>query len=326
MNEFRKTGTGRQLWRFYRGINGRILLVCLIISGFIWLLRNLSKEFESHVPMQVELSTLPANCIWLRTQAHNLDVEIESFGFSLLGSGITRKENTIELDFASYTCRDGMVSLPTSRLRGQIARLLGREQAILSIYPDTLRFEFSEAITKEINVKVPFIAQLKEGSFLDKPPKAIPNKIKVTGPASILDTMTALTTETIKLSGSFKDTLSAKLTTHPLIEGLNRTVGVVYSTDEYSEKSFRVPIQLPQVNGFKGLRLFPDSVILTCLAGTKQLGTMTADSFRVEIAEDDLPRVGEAQKLNLSVTRFPIDVSEVQLRPGRIEYLILKTR
>lgn len=326
MDRLKKTGAGRQLWRFYRGINGRILLVCLIISGFIWLLRNLSKEFESHVPIQVELRTLPEDCIWLRTQPHELEVEIESFGFSLLGSGMMQQENTIELDFASYTCRDGIVSLPTSRLRGQITRLLGREQAILSIYPDTLRFEFSEAVTREIKVEVPFTAQLKDGSFLDTPPTAIPNKIKVTGPASILDTMIALTTESIQLKGPFKDTLSTKLTAHPLIEGTDRSVRVVYSTDEYSEKSFRVPIQLPQVNGFRGLRLFPDSVTLTCLAGTKQLGAMTAESFRVEIAEDDLPRIGEAKKLNLSVTRLPEDVSEVQLRPGRIEYLILKSR
>jgi hypothetical protein len=326
MNKPLKSGARRQLWRFYRRINGRILLVCLLISGFIWLLRNLSKEFESRIPIQVTLSTLPSDCIWMQSKPLSMEVEVETFGFSLLGSGFLQDDKVLELDFATYPCKNGYVNIPTSQIRGQVIRLIGREQAILGFYPDTLRFEFNSAKTKMLPIKISYTSKLSDGSFLEDEPRSFPSEIVVSGPESMLDTMQFVYSESMAISGQFKDTLTAKLLKHPLLTMPFESAKVVYSMDDLSEKNFRVAVKKPDLKGFQGLRLFPDSVTLTCFAGSRLLEQTNAADFVVEVAPEDLKLIGEAEKLNLAVTRIPEGISEVKLRPGRIEYLILKRR
>jgi YbbR domain-containing protein len=160
--------------------------------------------------------------------------------------------------------------------------------------------------------------------MLNGTPYADPDTLEVTGPSFIIDTLTSIETEPLKLR-NLSDTAERKVQ----LKKINRTtvnlkkIRVIIPVDEFTESEYTVPIRLENVPDTVSLKTFPKTVRIKYQVTLHNFEKVHEDMFRAWI---DYETIDPELTTKLLVRRdsLPPYIQNVSVIPRTVEYLIEK--
>ncbi|MBU3809211.1 MAG: YbbR-like domain-containing protein [Candidatus Phocaeicola faecipullorum] len=298
-----------------------IFLFFVAISFGFWMLQTLDGNFETEFTIPLRLKDVPKNVVITSDLQDEVRVKVEDRGTVLLNYMLGRSFLPISINFSDYENSSSRVVLPYEDLRKRVSSQLNSTTKLLSVYPDSIGFVYSQGKFKKVPVSVS--GKITPGiQYYISDIKLSPDSVIVYAPAEVLKTVqTAYTmpldcedlTENTSLRTSLKKIDGAKY--DPSF------CDVSVSVDMYSEKTVEVPVVGIGFPANKTLRTFPSKVKVTFKVGLSGYSSVNADDFFIGVKYSDLLKTSK-DNIDLVVTTTNPNVSNIRVVPSSVDYLI----
>lgn len=298
-----------------------IFLFFVAISFGFWMLQTLDGNFETEFTIPLRLKDVPKDVVITSDLQDEVRVKVEDRGTVLLNYMLGRSFLPISINFSDYENSSSRVVLPYEDLRKRVSSQLNSTTKLLSVYPDSIGFVYSQGKFKKVPVSVS--GKITPGiQYYISDIKLSPDSVIVYAPAEVLKTVqTAYTmpldcedlTENTSLRTSLKKIYGAKY--DPSF------CDVSVSVDMYSEKTVEVTVVGIGFPANKTLRTFPSKVKVTFKVGLSGYSSVNADDFFIGVKYSDLLKTSK-DNIDLVVTTTNPNVSNIRVVPSSVDYLI----
>ncbi|MCE2496001.1 MAG: YbbR-like domain-containing protein [Flavobacteriales bacterium] len=306
-----------------------IFIFGLALSSVFWLLSKLSRTYIATVELPVRYENLAEDRIWTLGDAPRIILEVEGYGFDLIGYRYRNRDNLV-LDFDRIDLRQRhndsqRAFVQLSELRKTISDRLSGSVNVLSVYPDTLFFPFALRADKPLPVSIQHSIGFKTGFGATGDIVVDPPLVKVSGRQALMDTLRFASTELWKVD-NVSDTLRATLSLDRLdctLRFAPSQVEVMLPVEEFTEVEYSIPISVIGLPDSLGLRLFPSTVKAICRVPLSRFEELSSDDFTA-IVEFEQVKSTTGDRVRPNWTLVPDAAQLVRTDPERVEFLILK--
>lgn len=298
-------------------------LVFLLISAALWFLIKLTKDYSTQTVFTVTYTEVPVNK-WITTPEQQVKLSFVADGFATLRHNLVREQRRlveIPLDEVSYRLEGGFTySYSSQYVAERVASWLGVPASSVTVNDDKLYFNMEDLQSKEVAVKVPLDVKTQRQYNVYGQPLVVPATVTVYGPKNLLDTMTAVYTETLHAANVSEDVTQTVAINYydGAVRAEEQTVEVVVKVEQYTEINLEVPVK---VTDSLNLRFFPETVKVKCMVPIKDYANITGASFRAIADTAQLHRLQPV--LDVRLVQVPEHVQVVKTEPDQVEYLII---
>ena len=309
-----------------------VFLFCLSLSIFFWILNALSKNFTTDAVFNVTYINQPKSKVVLNELPNQLTIKIKGLGFDLMAYKLRLRSSSIKVDLSKLKGFNNQLqstTLASSSFYSNVSSQLGDQIEIKNIYPDSIQFLFDEKVEKTVkiipNTKLSFEKQFQLfGKILVKPIIT-----KVSGPASVVDTLTSIYTEILLLKNLSETTteivtfspeyVHKKLTFNP------SKVIMHIPVEKFTESSVMVKVKPINVPDSIEIKAIPNEIELKFSLPLSKMASLPSTNF---IAEIDYNQINDNfnHKLQVELMDYPDYIQPLNLNPGKVEYILKKRR
>ena len=307
-------------------------LVFILIAVAIWYLNALNKDFSADLKFAVKYTDLPEDKVLANMPPEYLILTINAQGYTLLQYRFGLIFNPISLEASFQTLRkknnstQGEYYLSTQVVFDRIAAQLPSVVHLRQVTPDTLKFLFTETIRKDIPVK-PALQLQFEKDFLPKGEMLIdPQKVTVTGPKTLIDTMQYVYTR-IKVFKRLKETLRISIDLLPINQlrySVNE-VNIVQVIERNTEATIVVSIEPVNLPDGLTMKVFPGMVTVNCMVPVADYEKLQPHMFRAVVDYTSIMDAKDNQtKAKVAILRAPDYVTDIRFYPKNVDFIIEK--
>ncbi len=307
-------------------------LVMVVIALTFWFVNQIGSNITTEMDFKVEYYGLPNNSMLVPGVTTDvLKITLSARGADLLthrGEYSPIRIDLSKLDIRTFPESDSSLKFVTDDdIRAQVETQMPAGYKFLSLSPDTIKLDFG--ILR--NVKVPVILDqditFEQQYRLAGTPTLQPDSITIGGPAIIVDTITAIHTETLTLNRLSESTVQKVRLAIP--EGVNcplTSTDATINVEKFTEHSIEVPIRTVNVPDTVTLRIFSQKAIIRFNIGWNNYNKVSQDMFAAEIDYKDLLGISRPQFLTVRIAKKPdnMGVTNISISPETVEYLIEK--
>ena len=298
-----------------------IFLFFVAISFGFWMLQTLDGNFETEFTIPLRLKDVPKDVVITSDLQDEVRVKVEDRGTVLLNYMLGRSFLPISINFSDYENSSSRVVLPYEDLRKRVSSQLNSTTKLLSVYPDSIGFVYSQGKFKKVPVSVS--GKITSGiQYYISDIKLSPDSVIVYAPAEVLKTVQTAYTMPLDCEDLTENT--------SLRTSLKKIDGTKYDpsfcdvsvfVDMYSEKTVEVPVVGIGFPANKTLRTFPSKVKVTFKVGLSGYSSVNADDFFIGVKYSDLLKTSK-DNIDLVVTTTNPNVSNIRVVPSSVDYLI----
>lgn len=290
----------------------------------------MSDEYVAEISIPIKYQNLPADKI-LNNVDDEIDVRFRGNGGDIFWLKYFSAQDELAINIQKLDLKKSRYFdkyyILTDQFRNQIANRFDFDHSLLSFGPDTIYLNFESIISKTLEVYPNIEISCKEqyqiyDSLLFNPPK-----VMVSGPESIIDTLTNIYTEWISLKDLDKNT-SINIALHLPVQDEK----VSYSAEEvelfipveaYTESSIELSIYSKSNEDGITIKTFPEKVTLTYMVAMKDYNRVTSDMFSVTVSYDP-EKDKEKHFLRVQVDENPAYINISRIHPDKVEFIIQK--
>lgn len=309
--------------------NLTVFFICLLLATLFWFLNAFTKNYDTLLTVPLKYVNLPKDKAVINQLPRNIGIEVSTYGFYLLTHKISEKQDTIEISGELIQERTGAFPRHYIRTRSLLDRFteqLGTGVRVKNILTDTIYFEFDRLLTKKVPVKPNVYYTFEKQFLLDGQVSVKPSMVKITGPATMVDTVKFLFTE----RGEFlnlKESVSAEqgfqLPNETSIRVVPEKVTVKIPVNKFTESTVTVPLHIENVPSKLSVKTFPNQVTITFLVSFSQYEKVSSDLFIATVDYSEAVK-DKKSKLKVKVSKFPDFVNLVKVFPEKVEYIVKK--
>ncbi len=306
--------------------NSLVFLVFLFFSALFWLVIALDESQESTFSLDVELVDVPEDVEIITPIEQKVQVVVRDKGMAILNYW-RHRDRTVYVPFKQCvgSMWEGKATFSTANIQKTVQDALLTSSKLQRLTPDSLSFWFSRGQTRQVPVKVEGKVQVQNDYYL-LDVGAQPATVTAHAPQQILDTLSAIYTQPVEMTGLTKN--STETVDLQPIEGVmleQPEVDVTATVDVYMENTITVPILTSNFPADKVLRIFPSSdVKVTYTVGYANSKQVADTSFVILLTYEQilgLQQQGKT-KIPLSLREEPALVTNVRIEPQEVDYLI----
>lgn len=322
-------GISRQLRQKYL-----VFLFFVALSSLAWFIRALSDNYVADLKYPVKYTNLPPNRILSKAPPDKLILRVSSDGYTILSNIIKPKRplryNVNAFSLYSLSFDSTSVYTLTNSAKDRLTVELNKKSKniqILDIDPDTLFFNFSRVKKKSVPLAIrikPAENLFQRQYMFNGNPFAIPDSIEVTGPSSLVDTLSKVYTRVLVINN-----LSDTVTKNVNLEKINRLdfrekkVKVVIPVDEFTESDVVVPIKHLNVPDTLILKTFPKSITIKYLVTLSNYDKVNGQLFSAYVDFNSIDMEVDS-KMKIVIDSLPSFIHNVKLSQRNVEFLIEK--
>lgn len=302
-------------------------MVCVALASFFWLLNALTKTYTTGIDLPVRYQNLPQDEILLSTLPKKTKVEVESFGFNLLAYRFSYIGDSVFLDVAnskkSRRELNHVYGIPTAPALGALMNELPSEIKLKRMLMDTIYFETQKRGEKFLRVVPQLDLSYDQQHILEDDITVKPERVKVSGAISLLDTVLELRLKPLQLSGLNND-ISLEIEFEAL-EGLtiHADKAIVYiPVDQMTEKEVEIPITVLNLPDSMNIRLFPNKIRAKVQTPVSRYNEFTSNDFSFTVDYNDLLEANGV--LYPKEERKPRYCRISAFEPKRVEFVVEK--
>lgn len=304
-----------------------IFLIFLLISGILWLLNALSKEYITEIDIPVQFTGTPRELRPHTPLPKNLTVHAKGKGFTLL-SHKSSMQGTFKYDIKPYFIghkgeSDVSIKIITELVKKQIEQYYGSSLSLIEIYPKTIDATFSRIIYKKVAVK--FQGQLIfSPQFWQKGITTLtPDSIEIGGPEHVMDTVTTVQTQFKSIDKINSNiTIKTMLDDKGVFEIPATEIEVHVVAEKFTEATAKLPIRVLNSPEKNNILLFPDHITVKYHIAIDDYEHIKKTDF-LPIVDYNLMQINKGkEKIKVELIEYPDNARNIAIIPREVRYLI----
>lgn len=199
--ETKKSGA-RNLWTRLKKSgavhDSMVFLVFVAIASVFWLILALNDSAQRDFTVRLQVDNVPDSVVFITDPPASFHVAVRDQGSKLFrAAGLSMP--VVKVNFRDYA-DNGLLRLSHSDMNAVLKATFGKSAAILSTSLDSLRISYTGSKGKPVKVVFNGRFDAAPGSVVSGRPVCVPARATVYGPAELLDTLTQVETEWLKVS------------------------------------------------------------------------------------------------------------------------------
>jgi hypothetical protein len=304
-----------------------IFFLCLVIASLFWLLIKLSGVYTVTYVFNVDYNHEPVQKRMTSQVDSTLTVNVTARGFALVEMGFGNKHIPLSIDLRNYQLihdKGTSYYIYTQELRESLATRLNVDEGNIVLSENRLGFVLEDLSSKRVPVVARYTIHYKEqfGPYMEA--RVVPDTVEVFGPASSIDTLSAVYTRKMVLNDVDSDIQVSLDLANNHREQFNYGVNKVtlnIDVERFTESSVVVPVN-QDINSVT-IKTFPSTVKIYYKVAQKDFNKIQPIQFNL-VFDSKGVKLNEATKLHLLLDKQPQNISNVRLEPADVEFLIVK--
>jgi hypothetical protein len=300
--------------------------IFLFISFSFWFLSMLSKTHETTLSIPVYYKNYPADLIEINSPIDFIEARVKAPGFAIIFYSLfSSKDLTLDYEVAnSKPLKNGknLFWILNSK-REKVSNILGASMEILTLSPERLVVPFSNKTKKEVTILLKKDITLKKEHWLSSEIEIKPRKITIYGDQNLLDSITEISTELLKLDG-VSENITTKISLQ-MPEGLQCKVveiEVSLNISQFVEENIIQKVEVVNLAKGYSLKLFPNVVTATVRLPKDKYNFLKTDFLKLEV---DASMLDDSKtRLEIQVKNLPSFIKLERLYPQQVELLLIK--
>jgi hypothetical protein len=320
---------GKVLSREKAKVNQRIAIFTffLIVASILWYLNKLSYEYDTELVYPVRFENFPKGKVMVGEPPHNLKIGVKAYGYTLLRYKLLASISPLIIDLNKTSLlpqrdSESMFYITAARMRSPIISQLRGELQLLSVLPDTVFFELTSLVQRKVVVK-PDLKFSFDKQYMQSGPITIdPDSITISGPKTIVDTITELNTAVIrldKLTSSVEKYIS--IIHIPQVGLSHRKVLFKIPVEKYTEATFSTPIEIRNLPQDIQIVLLPRAVNIKCNVPIGQYANLNSRSFNAFVDYSYI-QISLGNKLPVQIESKDEFIGNFDFEPKYVEFII----
>ncbi len=303
----------------------QVFFIFLGLATILWFISKLSKDYTHTVKANTVYINLTNDKKMQNKPINQIEMVLKTSGFNLLGYTIFNKK--IKIDLSKTHQKGNAFYYLTNQNISSLQEQLAPDETLLSIYPDTLFFDFGKLSSKKIPVKLNTEFNYKTGYNLVNNLEIEPKYIIINGTKQQLSKIKAIQTvkfEKKDISSNFDFTLALDIPKeYNNIRFSSKEIHIKGTVGKFTEASKEL--------SYKVINLPKDAKIETLVKTVKVKYKVSLENYD-KINKTDFKVVCDYKKINTNSHAFLIPelvekpnlISNVKISPNKIEFLIKK--
>ncbi len=310
-------------------LNKRLLIFFffLLVSSFIWLLNTLDKEYITELNFPVDYENFPVNQIQTKDLPEFFSLRIEASGYLLLKLKIGKSLYPLQINVLNYLSETllndtNSFTINTANFLDEIENQLNKQIKVIDIKPETLEFLFEKKVSKEVPIHPDFKYTFEKQLIFKGQPKIKPEKIYVSGPSNIIDTLSFVSSiekDLGLISSNLMSTIQLKPIKNTLFS-INEA-SVFVEVEKFTESSLQVPVVVNNLPDSVSIQLIPDVVTLNYCTGLSSYNNIKPSQFILLVDFKEYIDK-KSSKFTVLVKNSPKEVFNIKISPRTIKYII----
>ena len=294
----------------------------LAFTSFLWLALQFSKNHSQEVVFDLAFSEIEKDKIVKPNSDNTIKMVLEGNGFQLVKYSIFKKTIYLDARKAKKDSKSHTYFTGKSMINA-IKSSLNYDGEIPDVFKDSLHIYYDVFKEKSVQVKLKSKINYAAGYTSVKGLQAKDSQVKVLGPKSIIDTLSFVTTEELKLdrvNKNYNGVLAIKKNRNLRFDKKN--ISVSLDVDKLTEGEFKIPITILNIPKKTKVQLFPKQVSVIFNVLLNDLPKLSAADFKVVA---DLSNASEnTNELLLTLAAFPSNVYSARLTENEVQYIVIK--
>ncbi len=309
--------------------NALIFLVFLFLSMCFWILMALQKDnYTTEIAYPLRFSNSSDTELVNGKLKRELTLKIQGGGFAILkyhlkDPFLLDNVEVSDLQRVEINGVSGAI-LNTKNYYKYIENKLDNGMELIGITPDTLFVPLMKRVTRKLPVHVDANVSFEQQCYFSGGISVRPDSIVVSGPESILDTLSFVSTIRLVYE-ELTDTLvrNVMLTDYEMLEFETKRVVVTIPVEPFTEASVMVPVGALNLPDSLVLKSFPSEVKVSYRIGlSRKLFNSTDFSINVDFSTVDIEN--PPSRLKVKLNKKPGKIHNMSYSPLFVEYLLEK--
>lgn len=312
----------QQVIRLWRWLVGKDLLIFLMFVGLvtiIWWGRTMSSSLrDAKFPIDIIYSGVD-DCIQFSTPLPTqIEATISDEGRNL--RHLTKQNLTITLDLSSYfTEKQGTFTLTSDIIRPRLQDILPSTAMIEQLSPDKFETSYQLQHSKRVPILLKYNVQCIPQYQLKGSPILSLDSIMVYGTEDMVNSIDSICTQAVTLvdvSDTVRQTVALQIPS--TVRAKHTSVQATFIAEQFTDKTFTLPIQVTDVPQGEYVRLFPKETTVTVRVGVSSYAKVQASDIVVYCNYPTQTR----NTLNVNAHSDNPHISNIRLYPSSVEYII----
>lgn len=291
------------------------------------MLNALDKEYVTEINYPVSYFNFPEDKIETLDLPEYFTLRVEASGYLLLKQKIGKSIYPLQIDILKYLPEIYLADtvgfvIRTSSFRETIENQLSDQIKIIEIKPESIKFLLAKKVSKAIIVKPNIKYKLQKQLVLKDNITLSPEKIIVSGPINILDTLNFISTDLIDI-GVISESINEVLRLQS-IKNLSysfNNVNIIINVEKFTESSVEIPVTVMNIPDSIKIQLFPEKVKVYYCIGLSKYNFINPAQFSA-VADYDEIKESNAKKLTVLIKEYPANVFNLKVSPRTIDFII----
>ena len=299
--------------------------VFFFISFAFWFLTMLSKTHETTFQIPIKYINYPADLVEVIQPSDFVQVRVKAAGISIISFHLFNYTSLIlNYDVANsqpITNGKNLFWIMNSK-RKEVADVLGGSIEIMDITPERLIVPFANKTKKEVLVILNAEINLKQAFWLANDIKITPSSVILYGEQDLLDSISSVTTNLLKLNELDKDQVHEIALILP--NGLKcktNSVSVKLNIKPFIEEVVTQKVEIRNLDKGYSMKLFPRDVSVTLRLSKDKYQLLKTNFLRLYI---DASKLGEQKTMPIKHDNLPETVKLERIYPNRLEFFLIK--
>ncbi len=290
-------------------------------SAMIWVVTQFSKDYTEVLEMPIVYTNLPKDKILVGDTPKTLDIRIRDRGFYIAWNRMFPQEIIIDISDAREEGKSLVYDLELQKTA--ILSQLDLEYENVVFLQKNIKISFEQLTIKKVAVIASIDLSFAVGYSALKEIELQPDSIRVSGAASIMDTLKTIKTKPLKIKNISNDIKGkVKLETSNLkqVSLYQNEVNYSIRTEKFTEGKVEIPIKLLNVPEGTNVVIFPKNVVIYYQVSLKDFEKIDSSSFLVAV---DFKNAKDSDGFLIAqILEEPKQVNNIRLNEKKIQFVI----
>lgn len=296
-----------------------ILLVCTLISLVFWFIVKLSKDYPSDTSFGLDYR-LPEEYVFTKYPPSTITANLSGRGWDLMYYHFFRKQPTLLIDLRQTPT----LGLTSRDLKDRLAVSFSENSiTVTDVNINYLDLSLEPRMSKKVPIQLNLAITFAEEYDFKQDPTIRPDSAEISGPASIITEVFSWPTDTFQATGlkeSLQERLLLQSSGNPSVVLQPIAVELDLQVEKMVEKSLFVPVIVRNAPVSDSLRIFPPSVMLTCVVGIGSYEVVQPDNFAIVADLQGIEPQSNRNIVPLLLAKQPTETRKVRFTPQSAEF------
>lgn len=310
--------TASRIWRWLLNKDIIIFLMFVGLVSIVWWGRSMSSSIDGNIRVQINYSGVEDRVLFATPLPTQITASIRDNGRQL--RQINKSNLLLNIDISNLlTQQNGTLSITPDMLRQRLQDILPGSTIILHIQPENITTEYSLQDAKLVPIHLASNIQCAAQHQLKFPPQLSVDSIYIYGTQQALSSIHHISTDSLYIS-DLRDsiTLTTTLLLPSTVRSTTQQVTVTCQAEQFTDKSFTLPIQVLNTPHGRRVRLFPANTEVKVRVGISQFNKVHPENFN---AVCYYPQQ-KSESLTIEIQTNNPYISNIRCYPSSVEYII----